>query len=103
MPLSIVSSQGRWSVSPELLRMPMRSNDQSAPVSSTEGRPSPQAPRADLPGPKVVKLPRRHRAEREFLPAALEIIDTPPSPVGRAVGLGIIAMAVFALVWACIG
>jgi hemolysin D len=56
-----------------------------------------------LPGPKVVKLPRRHRAEREFLPAALEIIDTPPSPVGRAVGLGIIAMAVFALIWACIG
>jgi hemolysin D len=52
---------------------------------------------------KIVKLPRRRNAEREFLPAALEIIDTPPSPVGRAVGLAIIAMAVIALIWACIG
>src|SRR5262249_17994992 len=28
------------------------------------------------------KLARRTREEREFLPAALEIVDTPPSPVG---------------------
>jgi hemolysin D len=52
---------------------------------------------------KIIKLPSRQRVEREFLPAALEIIDTPASPVGRAVGLGIIVMAVIALLWACIG
>lgn len=52
---------------------------------------------------RVIKLPSRKNLEREFLPAALEIIDTPPSPVGRAVGLGIILMAVAALVWACVG
>ena len=48
-------------------------------------------------------LPRRTRDEREFLPAALEIVDTPPSPVGRAVGFTIILVAVIAIAWACIG
>ena len=28
--------------------------------------------------------PRRNRHELEFLPAALELIETPPSPAGRA-------------------
>src|SRR5262249_24110258 len=65
---------------------------------------APQQQKAEAPaGAKVVRLPRRSRDEREFLPAALEIIDTPPSPVGRAVGLTIIALAVIALIWACIG
>ncbi len=52
---------------------------------------------------KLLRLPRRTRDEREFLPAALEIVDTPPSPVGRAIGLTIIAVAVLAIAWACIG
>ncbi|HEU4826497.1 MAG TPA: biotin/lipoyl-binding protein, partial [Dongiaceae bacterium] len=52
---------------------------------------------------KLLRLPRRTRDEREFLPAALEIIDTPPSPVGRAIGLTIIAVAIIAVAWACIG
>ena len=51
----------------------------------------------------IIKLPPRTSIEREFLPAALEIIDTPPSPAGRAVGLVIIAMTVAALAWSCIG
>ncbi|HEY1386001.1 MAG TPA: HlyD family type I secretion periplasmic adaptor subunit [Dongiaceae bacterium] len=52
---------------------------------------------------KLLRLPRRTRDEREFLPAALEIVDTPPSPVGRAIGFTIIAVAVIAIAWACIG
>jgi len=52
---------------------------------------------------KMLAIPRRTRDEREFLPAALEIVDTPPSPVGRAIGLTIIAVAVLAIAWACIG
>ncbi|WP_119300551.1 HlyD family type I secretion periplasmic adaptor subunit [Dongia deserti] len=52
---------------------------------------------------KVLRLPRRTRDEREFLPAALEIVDTPPSPVGRAIGLTIILVAIIAIAWACIG
>jgi hemolysin D len=42
-------------------------------------------------------------AEREFLPAALEIIETPASPLGRAIGGTIILFFVIAIAWACIG
>jgi len=38
--------------------------------------------------------------EREFLPAALEIIETPASPAGRSIGFLIIAAAMTALIWA---
>ena len=54
------------------------------------------APRALTPG-------RRRRDELEFLPAALEIIETPASPVGRAIGASIILFFVLALAWATIG
>jgi len=54
-------------------------------------------------GAKLLRLPRRTRDEREFLPAALEIVDTPPSPVGRAIGFTIILVAIVAILWACIG
>jgi hemolysin D len=45
----------------------------------------------------------RRRDELEFLPAALEIIETPASPVGRAIAFTVIAFFVLALVWACLG
>jgi hemolysin D len=41
--------------------------------------------------------------ELAFLPAALEIIETPPSPVGRAIVVSIMAGLAVALAWACIG
>jgi len=41
--------------------------------------------------------------EREFLPAALEIIETPPSPAGRRVMLTICAAFTLAIAWACWG
>ena len=41
----------------------------------------------------------RSRHEREFLPAALEIIETPASPAGRAIAGAIIAFFVLALTW----
>lgn len=43
------------------------------------------------------------KAETEFLPAALEIIETPASPAGRAMAGTLIAFFVIALLWACIG
>jgi len=43
------------------------------------------------------------RSETEFLPAALEIIETPASPIGRAVAGTPIAFFVIALLWACLG
>jgi hemolysin D len=46
---------------------------------------------------------RRRSYELAFLPAALEIVETPPSPLGRAIALSIIAVFGIALAWACIG
>jgi hemolysin D len=47
------------------------------------------------------KRPRDH--ELAFLPAALEIVETPPSPIGRAIGATIMGVFCVALVWACLG
>ena len=46
---------------------------------------------------------RRRIDEIAFLPAALEIVETPPSPIGRAFVFTIIAVFSVALAWACIG
>jgi hemolysin D len=52
---------------------------------------------------KVVPFPAgpkpRDREELAFLPAALEIVETPPSPLGRAVGATLIGLFVLALAW----
>lgn len=60
------------------------------------------------PGNKnIIAFPRtevrRREAEIAFLPAALEIAETPPSPVGRAIGASIIAVFCAALAWASFG
>jgi len=41
--------------------------------------------------------------ELAFLPAALEIMETPPSPIGRLFGASVIGIFCIALAWACIG
>lgn len=41
--------------------------------------------------------------EREFLPAALEVMETPASPLGRAIVYAIIGFFVIAITWAVIG
>jgi hemolysin D len=55
----------------------------------------------------VVPLPRRaahsRRDELEFLPAALEIVETPASPLGRMIGATLVAFFCAALAWACLG
>ena len=62
---------------------------------------------ASHPATNVIALPhgasRRDKVELAFLPAALEIVETPPSPVGRAIGATIIAVFVLALAWASLG
>ena len=56
---------------------------------------------------KVVPFPggarQRDRDELAFLPAAVEIVETPPSPIGRAIGATVIALFVLALLWASLG
>jgi len=48
-------------------------------------------------------LEARSSPERAFLPAALEIIETPASPAGRMVAATIMGAAVLALAWSFIG
>jgi hemolysin D len=48
----------------------------------------------------------KNRPDREdlaFLPAALEIVETPASPIGRALTYCLIALFCIALGWACLG
>ncbi len=56
---------------------------------------------------KVVPLrhsiSRRENEETAFLPAALEIVETPASPAGRAIAGVIVAVFCVALAWAAIG
>ena len=58
-------------------------------------------PEKIVPFPGGVKP--RDRDELAFLPAALEIVETPPSPIGRAIGASVIALFTLALIWASIG
>ena len=46
---------------------------------------------------------RRERDELAFLPAALEIVETPPSPIGRAIGATVVVFFCLALIWAAFG
>jgi hemolysin D len=55
-----------------------------------------------IPFPKK-EVVRRTEHELAFLPAALEIVETPPSPIGRAIGITIIALFSLALIWASFG
>jgi len=45
----------------------------------------------------------RDREELEFLPAALEIVETPASPLGRAIGASLMGLLVLGLGWASLG
>jgi hemolysin D len=52
---------------------------------------------------RVIPFRRAHERRDEelaFLPAALEIVETPPSPIGRAIGATIILLFCAALGWA---
>jgi hemolysin D len=53
--------------------------------------------------PKTPAPARRREQEIAFLPAALEITERPPSPIGRAIGASIIAVFCFAVAWASFG
>lgn len=46
---------------------------------------------------------QRNPDELQFLPAALEIQETPPSPIGRAITWSIVVLFLLAVIWACFG
>ena len=56
-----------------------------------------------IPARPIVPFRRpqqRRREELAFLPAALEIVETPPSPIGRAIAASIALIFCAALLWA---
>jgi hemolysin D len=55
-----------------------------------------------LPNP-TKRTHRRGPVEREFLPAALAIVETPPSPLGRVFALSICLFFAAAAAWAYVG
>jgi hemolysin D len=56
-----------------------------------------------VPLRKADASPRRRGAELEFLPAAVEIIETPASPAGRASAIALVLFLVIAIAWAWFG
>src|SRR5260370_40885053 len=55
---------------------------------------------------KIIRFPQprlRRGDETAFLPAALEVVETPPSRVGRAVAATVMAFFCLALVWVTVG
>jgi hemolysin D len=64
---------------------------------------SANSPTAADPAQRVIPLrraPTRRGEELAFLPAALEIMETPPSPIRRAIAATVILLFCAALVWA---
>ena len=56
-----------------------------------------------LPPPKSPSKSRpvrRSAHEFAFLPAALEVVETPPSPIGRAISGLIVVVFLVAILWA---
>jgi len=55
-------------------------------------------------GPRLLHFPKgRQDTARQFLPAALEILETPASPVGRAIGATVILFFAIAIGWSILG
>jgi hemolysin D len=57
----------------------------------------------DKPARRVIPIRVAHERRGEelaFLPAALEIVETPPSPIGRAIAATIVVLFCAALAWA---
>src|SRR3954452_25257708 len=57
-------------------------------------------PATRMPSVIAFRIAQESRGEElAFLPAALEIVETPPSPIGRKIGLTIILLFCAALAW----
>ncbi|WP_316229200.1 HlyD family type I secretion periplasmic adaptor subunit [Bradyrhizobium sp. SZCCHNR1070] len=64
---------------------------------------SAEAPRQDNAPISMERWRKQRNSAREFLPAALEIVETPPSPAGRAIAGTIILFFAIAIGWSIIG
>ncbi len=74
----------------------MNAAPRSTTAASSSAGPTPSAPAAT--GPRFMQ-----RSDREFLPAALEILEVPPSPVGMALILLVAVLMAAVLTWGALG
>src|SRR3954471_20983827 len=76
-------------------------------MSSAEAAPNASATNQNAASSNAAEVARqrwsRNDTARQFLPAALEILETPASPVGRAVGATLILFFALAVAWATFG
>src|ERR1700680_3401015 len=74
---------------------------------TNQTKPAPPAPQAVVPvakaAPPAPKSVQLTATDREFLPASLEILVTPPSPIARALLLTICGLFFLALAWSYFG
>jgi HlyD family secretion protein/hemolysin D len=52
---------------------------------------------------RLVTSDSMHAQERAFLPAALEVMETPPNPIGRGTAVSLCLIALAGLAWAILG
>ncbi|MFG1392371.1 HlyD family type I secretion periplasmic adaptor subunit [Xanthobacter agilis] len=90
---------------PPTTRLPTeRAPTESPPAQSTSAEsPSTKSTSAGAAPRRPAKGAPRKGADREFLPAALEILDTPPSPIRLTLLISICALALIALAWSWVG
>jgi hemolysin D len=86
----------------------MKPANEAIPLDETQDQRDQAAKGARGQGAKrnIISFPlsrRRLANEISFLPAALEVVETPPSPIGRAIGATLIALFCAVLIWACVG
>ncbi len=76
----------------------------AAPETAPEGAAKPAAAASPAPAPQQVAKPKKvTEGDQEFLPAALEILETPPSPVRIRMISAICAFVVLGLLWSYFG
>ena len=72
-------------------------------MSEARNLPVPAGLRRLAPGKDDPIFGGRPKAELEFLPAALEVVETPAPPLPRITALALTALLLTTLLWACIG
>ncbi len=75
----------------------------SMPSATPAGPSGPGTPPGGEASAPAKPRARHSTADRAFLPAALEIVDTPPSPISIALLVSICLLAAVALLWSWIG
>ena len=74
---------------------------QPIPLRPTDASPKPEAPASSQPPLRLVKsAPRLTAEEREFLPATIELIESPLSPTLRLTAWALCALVTVAIIWA---